>query len=206
MQYNIRMSLKKSILLSFVLALAPFLSYAQTTLDGPKNDIKVTILSLGSGSSRFTYERVLTDRNSAELTLGVIGWGFDIMNDADPSGLLVKAAYKWNLIPMERANSALAGFYVKPEFVYGNYNYTLQPDDDVKYATKGDDGGHTSQWALMAECGYQLVLGWFDFDIYTGLGPSFGTGNADNYFHSFMLYPVESHVAFTAGFRVGVAF
>lgn len=118
MQYNIRMSLKKSILLSFVLALAPFLSYAQTTLDGPKNDIKVTILSLGSGSSRFT----------------------------------------------------------------------------------------SSQWALMAECGYQLVLGWFDFDIYTGLGPSFGTGNADNYFHSFMLYPVEGHVAFTAGFRVGVAF
>ena len=64
----------------------------------------------------------------------------------------------------------------------------------------------TSQWALLAETGYQVVYKWFLFDVYAGLGPSIGTGNDNNYFHSFMLFPKESHLAFTAGFRIGVAF
>lgn len=162
---------------------------------GPKNDIKITLLSLGSGSTRITYERATAPRQSAELTVGIIGLGFDIMNHADPSGILLKAAYKWNLAPMMSANSALAGFYVKPELVYTNYDYCHE-----------GIAGHTSQTALLGECGYQLIVRWFVFDIYAGVGPAFGTGNADNYYHSFMRFPPDGIMAFTSGFRIGYAF
>ena len=179
----------------------------ESALTGKNNDLKFTLLSIGSGSSRFTYERAIGEKNSAEITLGIVGWGADMMNKADPEGLLIKAAYKWNLIPMEKAQSALAGFYVKPELVIANFDYTHPIS-----ALKSDDGGsalnryNVLRWALMAECGYQLLLNWFVFDIYTGLGPSFGDVALNNYYHSFMLYPAGSNLAFTAGFRLGVAF
>ena len=163
-----------------------------------RNDLKVTLLSLGSGSARFTYERAFTPRNSAELTLGVIGWGWDIMNRTELSeGLLVKAAYKWLLLPQQNADSWLAGLYVKPELVVADFDYVCR---------EGAHLLHTLQTALLAEGGYQWVKGWFDFDIYAGLGLSAGNGNVNNYYHSFMRYPADSMLAFTAGFRVGVAF
>lgn len=189
------------LLIGLIVCCSPVLSAQGDTVGGPRNDVKVTLLSLGSGSSRFTYERAVTSATSAELTLGVIGWGFDIMNHADPSGLLVKAAYKWNILPMRRAHTALAGFYLKPEFVFASYDYTWSDSEAAP-----SERPHTTQGALLAECGYQLVLRWFVFDIYTGLGPSFGTSNAHNYYHSFMLFPADSHLATTAGFRLGVAF
>jgi len=169
---------------------------------GAKNDIKVTLLSLGSGSSRFTYERAFSPLNSAELTLGVIGWGWDWLNDCKSNGILVKAAYKWNLIPMRCSDSWLAGFYVKPELVVAafKYNQRIQLEDLT------DPASFTRQVALLAECGYQIVHRWFVFDVYTGLGPSVGTGNDNNYYHSFMLFPDDGWLAFTAGFRIGVAF
>lgn len=170
-----------------------------------KNDIKVTLLSIGSGSSRFTYERAFGNDMSAELTLGIIGWGYDFLHKLNSKGFLIKAAYKWNLVPMKSANSPLAGFYVKPEFVFADFDYA--PKDisrDNNFVPI--DKSHTRQYALMAECGYQLLLKWFVFDVYTGLGPAFGTGNDYNYFHSFMLLPKDSWLAFTAGFRIGVAF
>ncbi|MCQ2284229.1 MAG: hypothetical protein MJZ57_04950 [Bacteroidales bacterium] len=168
-----------------------------------KNDIKVTLLSLGSGSSRFTYERAFSPKHSTELTVGVIGWGWDFINHTDSKGMLYKAAFKWNLIPQKNANSWLAGFYVKPEVVWALFDYQPKALPDGSSAASP---GHTNQVALLAECGYELVLKWFVFDAYTGMGPSFGTGNANNYFHSFMLYPHHWPLAFTAGFRIGVAF
>jgi len=172
--------------------------YAEHTT---KNDLKFTILSLGSGSARFTYERAFSPLNSAELTVGVIGWGWDFLHHTRSTGGLIKAAFKWNLIPQKGANSWLAGFYVKPEFVAAFFDYTPTIGAPENIITK-----HTNQFALMGELGYQLVLKWFVFDVYAGTGPSFGTGNDYNYYHSFMLFPRNWPMAFTAGFRVGVAF
>lgn len=166
-----------------------------------KNDIKFTLLSLGSGSSRITYERAFSPLNSAELTLGVVGWGWDFLHHTKSSGWLVKAAFKWNLFPQSNANSWLAGFYLKPEFVGTFFDYTPDLRTSENYTIK-----HTNQYALLAECGYQLVLKWFVFDVYAGMGPSFGSGNGNNYFHSFMLLPRNWPLAFTSGFRIGVAF
>ena len=171
-----------------------------------KNDVKFTVLSIGSGSSRFTYERMLNYHTSAEATIGIIGLGFDIMNNADPHGMLFKFAYKWNLLKMKNVDSSLAGLYVKPELVYANYKY--KPDNQLNYNQIDNVSNveYTSQIALLAECGYQFVWNWFVFDIYSGLGPSIGTGNKNNYFHGFMLYPEDGNLAFTVGFRLGIAF
>lgn len=163
------------------------------------NDFKFALLSLGSGSTRVTYERAFNPKNSVEFTLGIIGMGWDWMNDSDPQGLLVKIAYKWRLLPQRGSDSWLAGFYVKPELVATHFEYTPSGYAEIYFRD-------TYQYALLAECGYQLVIKWFVFDVYTGLGPSFGTRNNNNYFHSFMLFPKESPLAFTAGFRLGVAF
>lgn len=60
---------------------------------GLRNDFKVTLLSLGSGSTRITYERAFSRTNSGEVTLGIVGWGWDWMNHSHPRGLLGKVAY-----------------------------------------------------------------------------------------------------------------
>ncbi|MBP5190080.1 MAG: hypothetical protein J6031_04120 [Bacteroidales bacterium] len=178
---------------------------------GLRNDLKVTLLSLGSGSTRITYERAFSRKNSAELTLGLIGIGWDWINHTRSRGVLVKAAYKWRLIPQGSSHSWLAGFYVKPELVYAQFLYGPQQNwGGVRTKAREDMSSirpeETRQFALLAECGYQLLLNWFVFDVYCGLGPSFGTGNSNNYYHSFMLYPSDGRLAFTAGFRVGFAF
>ncbi len=167
-----------------------------------KNDLKFTLLSIGSGSSRFTYERTFGRNMSAEITFGMIGWGYDFLHNTDAKGFLIKFAYKWNLVPMKRANSPLAGFYVKPEIQFVNFNYVERAYDDQPSVSNT----HVTQCAILAECGYQLLLKWFVFDVYVGLGPTFGTGNTMNYFHGFMQMPHGSWLAATAGFRIGVAF
>ena len=192
------------IVLSVVALLFPSVANAQNETEAlpSRNDFKFTLLSLGSGSTRITYEHAFTPLNSAELTLGIVGLGWDWMNDSDPHGLLAKLAYKWRLIPQRNADSWLAGMYVKPEFVICNFNYAdpRYRGELVKCAVQ------TFQMALLAEVGYQLVLEWFVFDIYGGLGPSIGSGNENNYYHSFMLFPTDGFLAFTAGFRIGIAF
>lgn len=187
------------------LMLFPSSSFAQEEqMEAPsRNDFKFTLLSLGSGSTRITYERAFSPLNSVELTLGFVGLGWDWMNDSDPLGLLVKLAYKWRLVPQKGAASWLAGFYVKPELVFAHFLYSRTKPESAPPDKCPETTIHV---ALLGELGYQLVLDWFVFDIYSGLGPSIGTGNANNYFHSFMLFPKESLLAFTAGFRIGVAF
>lgn len=203
------MSFKHNLVLLLALLaciLHPVLLPAQSgTLGGARrNDFKITMLSLGSGSSRFTYERAFSPRNSAELTLGVIGLGWDFMNHSDPHGLLLKFAFKWRLAPQPRSNSWLAGFYLKPELVFAAFRQDCRYRD--AYSAPPQCPAQTRQVALLAECGYQLLLRWFVFDVYCGLGPSFGTGNDYNYYHSFMLFPSDGWLAFTAGYRIGFAF
>ena len=48
------------LLIGLIVCCSPVLSAQDDTAAGPRNDVKVTLLSLGSGSSRFTYERAVT--------------------------------------------------------------------------------------------------------------------------------------------------
>lgn len=186
-----------SLLLIFLLFLPSTLS-AQEKFSSPRNNIKATLLSLGSGSTRISYERALDSAISAEFTVGIIGMGWDILNHSDPRGFIVKLAPKWNLYPVGTPN-ALSGFYFKPELIYADYTYFCK-DNSIS------EPQHTRQLALLAEGGFQIVAKWFVFDIYTGLGPTVGSGNYNNYYHGFMRFPANGFMAYTAGFRLGVAF
>ena len=161
-----------------------------------KNELKVALLSLMSGTSKLTYERLVYDYQSVELTIGVIGWGFDKLKDSDPHGMAYRLAYKFILPNKRNANNQMCGFYIKPELCYSSYRYNHETDGRLK----------VDRVALMAVIGYDWVLNWFVFDIYGGFGPAWGNSNKSNYHHGFIGLNADSPTAFTAGFRVGVAF
>lgn len=161
-----------------------------------KNEIKVALLSLASGSSKVTYERLVRDYQSIEFTIGVIGWGFDKLKGSDPKGFAWRAAYKFILPNKWNANNQMSGFYIKPELCYSTYRYNHETKGRLK----------VDRVALMGVIGYDWVIDWFVFDLYGGLGLASGNSNFSNYHHGFIGWRYNSLTAFTAGFRVGVAF
>ena len=161
-----------------------------------KNEVKVALLSLASGTTKVTYERWVREYQSVEFTAGVIGWGFDKLKNSDPRGTAWRLAYKFILPNARNAFNQLCGFYVKPELCYSTYHYNHDPRGRLK----------VDRLALMGVLGYDWVLNWFVFDLYGGLGLATGNSNHSNYHHGFIGWNDHSSFAFTAGFRVGVAF
>jgi len=200
----------KSRLFAFFLLTCLSITYSQAQSEEKvrrttKNDLKITLLSLGSGSARLTYERAFTPEYAAEITVGIIGCGWDFIHDLKrQQGVVLKGAFKFNLFPRAKATSWLDGFYVKPEVIASIFSYEhnntegLLPIDQLT--------NYTRCYAILGEFGYQLVARWFVFDVYAGLGPSFGRNNPLNYYHGFMNIPARGHLAVTSGFRIGVAF
>ena len=90
----------------------------------------------------------------------------------------------------------MCGFYIKPELCYSSYHYTHSTEGRLK----------VDRVALMGVIGYDWVIRWFVFDIYGGLGLACGNSNLSNYHHGFIGLNPDSPTAFTAGFRIGVAF
>lgn len=194
---------KKLLIIALILELCGTIS-AQSVVDTVqvkqprmrKNELKVALLSLMSGTSKLTYERLVCDYQSIEITAGVIGWGFDKLKDSDPKGTAWRLAYKFILTNKRNANNQMCGFYIKPELCYSSYRYTHETEGRLK----------VDRVALMGVLGYDWVLNWFVFDIYGGLGLACGDSNKSNYHHGFIGLNADSPTAFTAGFRVGVAF
>ena len=191
------MMIKKTFYIVICL-LMPLMAAAQTE-EMPKmrkNEIKVALLSLASGTSKVTYQRLVYDYQAVEFTFGVIGWGFDKLKDSDPSGTAWRLAYKFIMPNRHNANNQMSGFYVKPELCYSSYYYTHSTEGRLK----------VDRVALMGVIGYDWVIRWFVFDIYGGFGLACGNSNLSNYHHGFIGLSADSPTAFTAGFRIGVAF
>lgn len=180
----------------FCLLFLPSSVFAQSVQKMRKNEVKVAILSIASGTTKVTYERLIRDYQSVELTIGVIGLGFDKLKDSNPRGTAWRVAYKFITPTAKNANNQMCGAYCKPELCYSSYHY----DHPVKGRIKVD------YCAWMWDIGYDWVKNWFVFDIYAGLGYAFGNSNSSNYHHGFICVEPESSLALTAGFRVGVAF
>ena len=173
-----------------------------------KNDLKVTMLSLFSGSTKLTYERAFIQygfhiTNSIEITGGVIGWGGDWLNHNRSRGGLCRVAYKIIYNPTKiycrpyPPGNRLEGFYLKPEVAFSSFSYE---------AREGGERLHNNRLAIMGCIGYQWVCHRFVFDIFGGLGAGIGDENEYNYYHGFIALPKGSPTAFTAGFKLGVAF
>ena len=161
-----------------------------------KNEVKVALLSLASGTSKVTYERLLRDFQSIEFTAGIIGWGFDKLRNSNPKGTAWRLAYKFIFPNNNNANNQLCGFYIKPELCYSSYHYNHASEGRLK----------VDRLAMMGVLGYDWVKRWFVFDVYGGLGLAAGNSNRSNYHHGFIGWSHDTPFAFTAGFRIGVAF
>lgn len=173
-----------------------------------KNDLKVTVLSLFSGSTKLTYERAITRTQSMEITGGVIGWGGDWLNHNHSKGGLCRLAYKfifnYSYYPhfhffsnQSRPGHLLHGFYLKPELAFSSFSFDSKD---------GMERLHNNRLAVMGCVGYQVVYKRFVFDIFGGLGAGIGDENEYNYYHGFIALPKGIPTAFTAGFKLGVAF
>lgn len=181
----------------FILLFLPSVVFAQQEAQKMrKNEIKVALLSLASGTSKITYEHLILDYQSIEITAGIIGWGFDILKDSHPKGTTWRAAYKFIFPNRYNSDNQLCGFYVKPELCYSSYYYTNPELERLK----------VDRVALMGVLGYDWVKNWFVFDTYAGLGLASGNSNHSNYHHGFIGWNDHTPFAFTAGFRIGIAF
>ena len=181
----------------FAFLFLPSVLFAQQELRKMrKNEIKVALLSLASGTAKATYERLVSDYQSIELTAGVIGGGLDKLKDSDPKGSTWRVAYKFIFPDRNNIDNQLCGFYVKPELCYSSYHYTHPIMKRLK----------VDRVALMAVLGYDWVRKWFVFDGYAGLGFASGNSNNSNYHHGFIGWNDHTPFAFTAGFRIGIAF
>lgn len=164
-----------------------------------KQGLKVTVLSLFSGSIKLTYERLIIPKQSLEVSLGYIGFGYDKNNKAY-SGYLARLAYKF-IYPFQNTQ-ALAGLYIKPELAYSNYEYDSHPESMPDIVKRE----HVSRLAIMAVGGYQFIFKGFMLDLFAGLGVGVGDAKGSNYHHGYIGFNCDSHMAFTAGFKLGYAF
>ncbi|MFA5463487.1 MAG: hypothetical protein WC265_05370, partial [Dysgonamonadaceae bacterium] len=163
-----------------------------------KNNLKVTILSLFSGSTKITYERYLLSSQSIEITGGIIGAGFDMLKHNHAKGALCRLAYKY--IFSSKKNSLLQGWYVKPELAFSSYTYNY-------YNTSSQlERLSVARLAILSVGGYEWVQKWFVFDIFAGMGLGVGNANHSNYHHGYIGFNPESIFALTAGFKLGVSF
>ena len=156
-----------------------------------KNALKITFLSLVTGSVKLTYEMVTFPQQSAELTLGVIGIGFDSFQ-VNPKGGLLRAAYKFNL--WQPSQSALSGFYVKPEYAWSFFEY------DSKDAGRK----HSSMHTIMGCFGYQHEINRLVLDVFAGAGAGWGDKVEFQYHHGFM--ERFGWLTLTFGLKVGFSF
>lgn len=178
--------------------LATVFSLQMYAADAPKkNNLKTTVLSYITGSAKITYERALFEGQSVEFTAGVIGVGGDAKHN-NPKGATTRLAYKWIFPFSYNESNPLNGFYVKPEFAYSNFDYSLKAGE---YEVRDN----ISRGALMGCIGWQWVKDWFVFDFYIGAGGAIGKNCPDNYYHGFVGFNPDSDVALTFGLKLGFA-
>lgn len=181
-----------------ILLLCMLCLFSASAQDLRMNNLKVTVLSLFSGSTKLTYERAIADNRSIELTGGVIGWGGDWLNENRSKGALCRLTYKFIFHPHGEKKRSLNGFYLKPELAFSSFDFDAKDGSGERL--------HNNRLAIMGCFGYQIVHKWFVFDIFSGLGLGIGDLNDYNYYHGFIALPKNSPTAFTAGFKLGTAF
>lgn len=159
-----------------------------------RNDLKITFLSWGTGSSKISYERATLPHQTDELTFGLISLGYDKF-DNDPNGITVRYAHKWTIAGHD--DKPLEGLYIRPELVWSQY----------RYDNKSGERTTSDMCALFGTAGYQHVWKRLVMDGFIGIGPCLGN-RADTYYqHGFITCKATgANIAYTFGMKVGVAF
>ena len=168
-----------------------------------KNALKTTFLSYATGSVKLSYERLLTASHSIEVTGGVIGVGFDGMNNR-PKGGLFRCAHKINFNRNPRY--AFNGAYYKSEFAFSSFGYDFTENAGSNEILRKN----STMGTLMACLGYQWGRKFLTFDSYVGIGKAIGTECDTYYEHGFILWDFfntkSKHISLTFGMKLGFIF
>lgn len=195
--------MKKTFLFLALLTGVLFQSYGRERAHGEvndyKNSIKLTFLSLISGSTKVSYERALPKiRQSSEICASWIGAGHDKYHN-DPKGFTVRYGHKFFF--KDKDSKSLQGWYLRPEAIYSYYNYNCQNTRSRELADMG---------ALLGTAGYQLVHKRFLADFWIGAGYAFGHPSETRYHHGFELWhwlgKTNDHLAMSFSIRLGLCF
>lgn len=158
-----------------------------------RNVLKFDFVSPTVNYTEFSFERSLKPGRSIEFSLGIIGLGFNVV-DEDDVGVAIRTGYKFIKSPDFylkglRYAHILKGSYIKPELTLSLY----------------DDGNKTvSSAAIMLLFGKQWVFSdQFSVDWFTGIG--YYVSNAE--YFSMYAHTIgdmgETPITFCYGLRIG---
>ena len=170
------------------------------------NSVKITFLSWTSGSTKVSYERALPKwHQSSEICASLISAGYDKYNN-DPLGFTLRYGHKFFV---RQGDVSLKGFYLRPEFIYSNYNYTCT--NTGLHNCKGSEAREKAEMgALLGTFGYQYLYKRFLADFWLGAGYALGTPADTGYHHGFQLWDYfgtsRDNVALSFSIRLGLCF
>ena len=177
-------------------------------VDDKKNVIKLDFISPLTGNTTFAYERSLKPGQSFEVSLGIIGMGFDPGGE-NARGAFTKFGYKFIKTPdfyfnKMRYAHILKGSYIKPEISFGYYSH--------EYENHEISGSPYIEKETVVSGALHLVLGkqWvysnvFLVDFSVGVGYGFDNTDGDyhyGYINSDSSFPISG----SANLKVGYLF
>jgi hypothetical protein len=174
-----------------------------------KSIIKIDFFSPLSGNLTFGYEHSLGIQKSVEMSIGIIGLGTQINENA--RGVFFRIGYKFIRSPEVYFNAMhyshiLKGFYIRPDFIFSYYSHDVRrnitspiPGGDVYQTVRSDN----FSGAFMINIGKQWIMDdRFSMSWFGGIGYAFSTEAGYYYSHS---VPAGNDfpIAFSAGLCFG---
>jgi len=179
-------------------------------LDNNKNAIKIDFLSPLTGNTTIAYEYSIQPGRSYEITVGLIGLGFD-PGELKARGLFFKGGMKFIKTPDfylrgMRYSHILKGAYAKPELAFGFYSKEFNTSESWFGSKMERESVITG--AIFMNFGKQWVFdNSFLVDMYFGLGYGFDSGpNDGDYHYGWLLNSSNFPIAVQAGFKIGFLF
>ena len=181
--------------------------------DHSKNAFKIGILSPVAGALSFGYERSIKPGASIDVSLGLIGVGFEEVNQSNVGGAYFDVGYKFMSKPNIHTSGSsyrhlLSGFYFKPKVALAMYGQ----DFDFYYPYPSTSARHNViAGALLLDLGWQWIIGdAFLLNMYGGFGYGFDNMKAIYNSHSggnqYYEYGEPTyHYGFTVGGNVPIA-
>ena len=148
----------------------------RTALDKKKNIFKVTPVTFLAGYTTFAYERRISESESIEVKLGIIGMGNINEKDIPQKGFYTSIGYKWVITPPEKYRQPrhlLHGVYIRPELAIGRYQHLFTNEIFRGGRTNPEiqQGVHKISYSCMVfNLGKQWISNPLVLDIFTGLG------------------------------------
>ena len=182
-----------------------------------KNAFKVGILSPATGALSIGYERSIKPGASIDFSLGLIGVGFEEVNQYNAGGAYFDAGYKFIGKPSFHTTGTtyghlLRGFYFKPKVALAMYGQDFEFYNwGATNPTYSTTRHNVVAGALLLDIGWQWIIGdVFLLNMYGGFGYGFDNmksiySSHSNGFSQYEYGEPTYHYGFTVGGNIPIA-